>query len=87
MAHRYRMEFYPLFFLAALFGVAASTGGAVTRRFRATVIGLVVLGVVASHGMAVLSALSPWGPGERALERHGFLAPGRRDQSPSEITY
>jgi hypothetical protein len=74
MAHRYRVEFYPLLFLAALF--ALETLPAKARpgvRLRRLVIAGVVVGVVAAHAMAVLAALSPWGPGEIALERHGLL--------------
>jgi hypothetical protein len=73
MAHRYRMEFYPLLFLAALFGVAAVRRGDMTRWFRVAVIGLVATGVVASHAMAVLYARTPLGPGEAYLERYGLV--------------
>ena len=73
MAHRYRMEFYPLLFLAALFGIAAARRTDTTRRFRVAVIASVVVGVVASHAMAVMEARSPWGPGELYLERYGLL--------------
>ncbi len=74
MAHRYRMEFYPFLFCAALFGIdAVSPQTGTTRRFRAAVIASVLMGVVASHGMAVLDARSPWGPGEFYLERYGLI--------------
>ena len=73
MAHRYRMEFYPLLFLAALFGITAATGRAVTPRFRAMVIASVAIGIAASHAMAVIYALSPPGPGQFYLERDGLL--------------
>jgi hypothetical protein len=74
MAHRYRVEFYPLLFLAALFGLAApSRGTAATRSFRAAVIGSVAIGIVASHAMAVLYAHSPPGPAEFYLERYGLV--------------
>jgi len=74
MAHRYREEFYPLLFLAALFCLAApSRRTATTRFFRVAVLGSVVTGVVASHAMAVLDAYSPRGPGEFYLERYGLM--------------
>jgi hypothetical protein len=74
MAHRYRLEFYPVLFLAALFGVeAAARRPDATRRFRIAVVASVMIGVVASHAMAVLDAHSPWGPGEFYLERYGLL--------------
>jgi hypothetical protein len=73
-AHRYREEFYPLFFMAALFCVAApSRRTATTRSFRAAVIGSVATGIVAAHAMAVLDARSPRGPGEFYLERYGLI--------------
>jgi hypothetical protein len=75
-AHRYRMEFYPLLFLAAMFGVEAAS--APTRRLRAAVIVCVTVGVVASHAMAVLDARSPRGPGEFDLERYGLVGTYRR---------
>jgi hypothetical protein len=74
MAHRYRMEFYPLLFCAALFGIETiSRWASTTRRFRIAVITSVLVGVIASHGMAVLEARSPWGPGEFYLERYGLI--------------
>jgi hypothetical protein len=74
MAHRYRMEFYPLLFLAALFGVQASSRRTeMTRWFRGAIVGCVVIGVVASHVMAVLAARSPLGSGEFYLERYGLV--------------
>jgi hypothetical protein len=83
LTHRYRMEFYPVLFLAALFGVAATAQGAGTsRRFRVTVIGAVVAGIIASHGMAVLYARSPWGPGDFYLERYGLV--GTYARSPRQ---
>jgi hypothetical protein len=73
MAHRYRMEFYPMLFLAALYATAAAGRRTDTRpAFRAWVIGSTVAGIIASHGMAVLDARSPWGPGEFYLERYGL---------------
>ncbi len=74
MAHRYRMEFYPLLFLAALFGLAAYRNRTVaTPFFRALIIGSVVVGIAASHAMAVLSVSAPLGPGEFFLERYGLV--------------
>jgi hypothetical protein len=73
MAHRYRMEFYPLLFLAALFAVAASRRRDTTRWFRGMVIVTTVIGILASHGMAVLDATSPRGPGDWYLERYGIV--------------
>ncbi len=74
MAHRYRAEFYPFLFCAALFGIdAISRWASTTRRFRVAVIASVLMGVIASHGMAVLDARSPWGPGESYLERYGLI--------------
>jgi hypothetical protein len=82
-AHRYRAEFYPVLFLAALFGLAASSARAdTTRRFRITVIATVTLGVVASHAMAWLDARSPRGPGEMDLERYGVVGTLTRDANP-----
>jgi hypothetical protein len=74
MAHRYRMEFYPMMFLAALYGVnAAGRRMDVSSGFRAWIVGATVAGIVASHGMAVIDARSPWGPGEFYLERYGLV--------------
>lgn len=75
MAHRYRMEFYPLLFLAALFGLEASSSRrpAMTRWLRVAIVASVSFGVVASHVMAVVDSRSPWGPGEYYLERYGLL--------------
>lgn len=74
MAHRYRMEFYPLLFLASLFALQAIAGNAeTTRRFRIAVIASVLTGVIASHAMAILNAYSPPGPGEFFLERYGLV--------------
>ena len=81
MAHRYRMEFYPLLFLAALYGVAASSRRIETTRWcRGLIVGCVVLSIVASHGMAVLYARSPLGPGEFYLERYGLVGTYTRPQ-------
>jgi hypothetical protein len=72
-AHRYRMEFQPFFFTAALFGLTAiSNRQPATRRVRAWVVGVTLLGVVASHAMAVWYAHAPLGPGEFYLERDGL---------------
>jgi hypothetical protein len=74
MAHRYRMEFYPLLFLASLFAIEVSPRRAETTScFRAVMIISVVLGVISSHAMAVLYARSPLGPGEFYLERNGLI--------------
>lgn len=74
MAHRYRMEFYPLLFLAALFGLEVSSRQpTTTRRLRVAIVASVSLGVVSSHIMAVLDSRSPWGPGEFYLERYGLV--------------
>jgi hypothetical protein len=74
MAHRYRMEFYPVLLLAALFCLAApSRRPAATKSFRAAIVGSVAVTVVASHAMAVLDARSPRGPGEFYLERYGLI--------------
>jgi hypothetical protein len=77
MTHRYRMEFYPLLLLAALFGLAAARG-ATTRLLRVVVASTVVLGIAASHAEAVLNAWSPWGPAEFYLERYGLIATYQR---------
>jgi hypothetical protein len=74
MALRYRMEFYPLLFLAALFGLAAYANRmAATPLFRALIIGSVVVGIAASHATAMLSAHAPLGSGEFFLERYGLV--------------
>jgi hypothetical protein len=74
MTHRYRMEFYPFLFLAALFGVAVlARRPDTTPGFRATVIASVIAGVIASHAMLELSARSRWGPGEVYLEHYGLV--------------
>jgi hypothetical protein len=74
MAHRYRMEFYPLLFLAALLCfMAPSRIMPATMRFRAPIIASVVIGVIAAHAMAMLDARSPRGPGEFYLERYGIV--------------
>ena len=73
-AHRYRVEFYPLLFLAALFGLAASSGRELAAaRLRVAIIVSVSIGVLASHAMAVVASRSPWGPGEFYLERYGLV--------------
>ena len=69
-AHRYRMEFYPFFFLAALIGLTGPY--AVKPRLRALIAACALSGIVASHAMAVLAAHAPWGPGEFYLERQGL---------------
>jgi hypothetical protein len=72
MAHRYRAEFYPLLFLAALLGLTAPARQATTTRlFRTLIVSGTAIGIVASHAMAVLDARSPRGPGEFYLERYG----------------
>jgi hypothetical protein len=72
-AHRYRMEFQPLFFTAALFGLnTARARQPATPRFRGWILALTLFGVVASHAMAVAYAHAPLGPGEFYLERHGL---------------
>jgi hypothetical protein len=82
MAHRYRMEFYPMLFLAALYGVAAAGRRTdATRGFRRWVIGSTVVGIIASHGMAVIDARSPWGPGEFYLERYGLVGTYARPEA------
>lgn len=74
MAHRYRMEFYPVLFLASLFGLAAASAGKkATPRCRIAIIGCVVIGIAASHAMALAYARSPWGPGDFYLERYGLI--------------
>jgi hypothetical protein len=78
MAHRYRMEFYPVLFLAALFGVAESGRAAVTPRFRAAIIVAATIGVVASHVMAIVDARSPRGPADWYLERYGLVGTYKR---------
>ena len=65
MAHRYRMEFYPFFLMAALFGKP--------RLSKGFIIGALIIGIAASHAMAIVYARSPWGPGEFYLERHGLM--------------
>ena len=73
-AHRYRMEFYPLLFLAGLFGVMVpSSPAGTTRAFRWAVIASVLIGILVSHVMALLDARSPAGPGEFYLERYGLV--------------
>lgn len=81
MAHRYRMEFYPLLLLAALFGLAAPSGRTLaTKSLRTAIVGSVVVGIAASHAMAVLDAGSPRGPGEFYLERYGLIGTYTRPQ-------
>ena len=70
MAHRYRLEFYPFFLLAALSGL--NRPGVAPPGSRGLIAGAVLLSVTAAHGMAVLYAHAPWGPGETYLERHGI---------------
>jgi hypothetical protein len=74
MAHRYRAEFYPLLFLAALFGLAAPARHTTTTRLsRSLIVVGVTIGIAASHAMAILDARSPRGPGEFYLERYGLV--------------
>lgn len=71
-AHRYRAEFQPFFFLAALFGLDAVLWSApATARFRRWTVAACVFGIVVSLAMAVLYAHSPLGPGDFFLERYG----------------
>ncbi len=71
-AHRYRMEFYPFLFLAALFGVSAPHWRlSATRRFQVALICCVAASIAAAHAMDVLYAWTAWGPGEFYLERYG----------------
>ncbi len=84
MAFRYRVEFMPLFVLAAGLGAiyashwlaAAST---VQRRAANALLVLLVLQVASAHAHGALYAASPWGPshhlaqdGLAALYRHGL---------------
>jgi hypothetical protein len=81
MAHRYRMEFYPLLFFAALLCLAAPSGiGPTTKRFRTATIVSVVIGIASAHAMAVLDARSPRGPAEFYLERYGLVGTYTRPQ-------
>ena len=70
MAHRYRMEFLPFLFLAALFSLAKARE--LGRRARIAACAAVAIGVLASHATAIAAARSPWGPGEFFLERYGL---------------
>ena len=73
-AHRYRAEFMPFFFLAALFGLDAPLWARpVTARFRRVTAAASLFGIIASHAMAVSYAYSPLGPGEYYLERYGLI--------------
>jgi hypothetical protein len=79
MTHRYRMEFYPLFFGAALFGLtSAAQYSPASRSFRIWVVASILFGVVAAHGMTALAAWSPWGPSEFYLERYGLVGTWQR---------
>ncbi len=74
MTHRYRVEFYPALFLAALFALAEPVRPSATARsFRIMIVASVMFGVAASHAMAVIYARSPLGPGEFYLERYGLI--------------
>lgn len=71
-AHRYRIEFYPTLFLAAMFGLSLPAWRVeASPRFRRGVIAIVLFGIVMSHAMAVIAARTPLGPGEFYLERYG----------------
>ena len=76
MAYRYRMEFYPILFLAALLGFRAlcRTGATgFSRPARVAIVAAVILSVLVSHGMAALYAVSPWGSAEQYLGKDGWL--------------
>ncbi len=76
MAWRYRMEFYPFLVLAALVGVQAlcRTGAPpFSRRAKTAIAAAVVVSVVASHGMAALYAVSPWGSAEQYIAKDGWF--------------
>ena len=76
MNYRYRVEFYPLLVFAALLGFVAlcRTQADFGRKARTAVVASVVVSVLASHGMAALYAVSPWGPADIYLERDGWIA-------------
>ena len=84
MAHRYRMEFYPLLIFAALLALTAprreerAGPGLPGRGFRAAVVAGVVVSVLTAHAMAAIVARSPWGPGEFYLESQGLIETYRR---------
>jgi hypothetical protein len=75
MNYRYRVEFYPLFVFAALLGFRGlcrvPTGFG--RKARVAIVAAVVVSVLASHGMAALYAVSPWGPADGYLEKDGWV--------------
>ena len=76
MAYRYRLEFYPFFVLSALLGFRALCHRS-SRPFgsgvRASIIASVVVSVLASHAMAAIYAVSPWGPAEAYIEKDGWI--------------
>ena len=75
MNYRYRVEFYPLFVFAALLGFRGlcRLPGGFGRKARATIVAAVVVSVLVSHGMAVLYAVSPWGPADGYIEKQGWI--------------
>ncbi len=70
-----------MLFLAALFGlVTPAWNTRAPSRFRACVMAFTILGVLASHAMAVIAARSPLGTGEFYLERYGLIGPYTRPE-------
>jgi hypothetical protein len=75
MNYRYRVEFYPLFVFAALLGFLSLCRAQAVfgRTARTAIVATVMVSVLASHGMAALYAVSPWGPADIYLERDGWI--------------
>ena len=74
MSWRYRMEFFPFFLFTALLGVRHLCRTASLRPgVRPLLVAIVVLSVTASHAMAALYAVSPWGQAEAYIARDGWV--------------
>lgn len=76
MAYRYREEFYPFLILAALLGFRAlcrGSGEPFGRKARIAIVAAIVASVLVSHGMAVLYAVSPFGPAEQYIAKDGWI--------------
>ena len=74
MSWRYRMEFFPFFLFTALLGVRhLCRTASLHAGVRPLLVAIVVLSITASHAMAALYAVSPWGQAEAYIARDGWV--------------
>lgn len=74
LSWRYRVEFFPLLVFGGLLGLRhLCRQGGLAPRWRAAIAAAAVLSIIASHGMAAIYAVSPWGPSEQYINRDGWI--------------